>query len=154
MNRLKIVPSAEVKTYEISEDHSLEASKSVLLLEDDADFAGLLKEYLELSNYTVTVATDGVQGMKRVLERDFDVIVCDLLMPNLPGDMFYIGVERVKPHLARRFIFITGHQNEPKVAEFIKKTRALTLFKPFEMHRLIDTIEAAAKPVIRPGKRK
>jgi response regulator RpfG family c-di-GMP phosphodiesterase len=67
------------------------------------------------------------------------------MMPNLPGDMFYIGVERVKPKLARRFIFITGHQNNPKVSQFVKKVRALTLFKPFEMHLLLETIQVALK---------
>ena len=119
--------------------------RHILLVEDDAQFAQIVKEYLESFDYEVTVACDGVQGMKRVMDKDFDVIICDLLMPNLPGDMFYIGVERVKPHLAKRFIFITGHQNNPKVAEFVKKVRALTLFKPFDMSRLVETIGAAMK---------
>ena len=144
MDRLKFVPPARQKIYDITED-SLGMPKSVLLLEDEVEFAQLVKEYLESYNYSVTIAPDGVQGMKRVLEQDFDVILCDLLMPNLPGDMFYIGVERVKPLLAKRFIFITGHQSNPKVSEFIKKTRALTLFKPFDMHLLVETILVAIK---------
>ena len=144
MNRLRFAAPLEQKTYDVTTD-SLEGGKSILLVEDDAQFAELLKEFLESYNYSVTIAADGVQGMKRVMERDYDVILCDLLMPNLPGDMFYIGVERVKPQLAKRFIFITGHQNNPKIGAFVKKVRALTLFKPFEMHLLMETIEVALK---------
>jgi DNA-binding response OmpR family regulator len=141
MNRTKYTPPLAQKVYEIDDD--LTAPKSILLVEDEAAFAAIVKEYLETFNYSVTIAPDGVQGMKRILEKDFDVIVCDLLMPNLPGDMFYIGVQRLKPKLAGRFIFITGHQSDPKIAEFVKRSRALTLFKPFDMHLLLETIQAA-----------
>jgi len=144
MDRTRFIPPLHQKTYDVTAEE-LDMCKNILLVEDDALFAGLVKEYLESFNYSVTVAPDGVQGMKRVMEKDFDVVLCDLMMPNLPGDMFYIGVERVKPKLAKRFIFITGHQNDPKVSEFIKKVRALTLFKPFEMHLLLETILVALK---------
>ena len=107
MDRLKFIPAAREKTWELG-DEGIGLTKSVLLLEDEVQFAQLLKDYIESYNYSVTVAPDGVQGMKRVMEKDFDVIICDLLMPHLPGDMFYVGVERVKPHLARRFIFISS----------------------------------------------
>jgi DNA-binding NtrC family response regulator len=144
MDRFRFVAPLEQKVYDVTAE-APELSKTILLVEDDTSFAEILKEYLESYDFSVTVACDGVQGMKRVMEKDFDIIICDLLMPNLPGDMFYIGVERVKPKLAKRFIFITGHQNNPKISEFVKKVRALTLFKPFEMHVLLETITAALK---------
>ena len=144
MDRPKFIPPIGEKTYEINEE-ALGMPRTVLLLEDEVEFAQVLKEFLEMSNYSVTVAPDGVQGMRRVMERDYDLIICDLLMPNLPGDMFYLGVERVKPHLSKRFVFITGHQNNSKILEFTKKVRALTLFKPFEMHLLLETLQVALK---------
>jgi DNA-binding NtrC family response regulator len=144
MDRFRFVAPPKQKVYDVTAEPP-ELSKTVLLVEDDAAFAEILKEYLESYDFSVTIACDGVQGMKRVMEKDFDIIICDLLMPNLPGDMFYIGVERVKPKLAKRFIFITGHQNNPKISEFVKKVRALTLFKPFEMHVLLETINVALK---------
>lgn len=149
MDRMKFIPPVGEKTYEIS-DEAMGLPKSILLLEDEVEYAHMLKSFLESYNYSVTVAPDGVQGMKRVMERDYDVVICDLLMPNLPGDMFYLGVERVKPQLSRRFIFITGHQNNPKVIEFTKKIKALTLFKPFEMHLLLESILVALKNSKRP----
>jgi CheY-like chemotaxis protein len=144
MDRARFTPPQKLKIWDVSAEE-LELSKSILLVEDDVAFAEIVKEYLESYGYSVTIASDGVQGLKRVMEKDFDVVLCDLMMPNLPGDMFYVAVERVKPQLARRFIFITGHQNNPKISEFIKKVRALTLFKPFEMHVLLETILTALK---------
>jgi len=153
MERRKFIPPAPPqRTYEIADDLEGQGlAKTVLLLEDDAEYAAVLKEYLESFDYSVTVSVDGVQGMKRIMERDYDVIVCDLLMPNLPGDMFYIGVERVKPALAKRFVFITGHQNNPKVSEFLKKVRALCLFKPFELPVLLETIGVILKNTRKAG---
>jgi DNA-binding response OmpR family regulator len=145
MDRQKFVPPLGSKTYELGVEDSLPTTKTILLVEDETMYAELLKEYLESYDYSVIVAPDGVQGLKKVMEKDFDLVICDLLMPNLPGDMFYVAVQRVKPQLAKRFIFITGHQNDPSVAEFVKKTKSLTLFKPFEMHVLLETIMAALK---------
>lgn len=143
MDRPKFVPPPEQKTFDVSNNET--GQKTILLLEDEVEYATILKEFLESCDYSVTVVKDGVQGLKKIMERDFDAIVCDLLMPNLPGDMFYVGVERVRPHLATRFIFITGHQNNPKVAEFIRKVKGLALFKPFEMHVLLEAISVILK---------
>ena len=56
---------------------------------------------------------------------DYSVILCDMVMPNLAGDMFYVAVERVKPHLCRRIVFVTGHQGDRKVDEFIPQRPGL-----------------------------
>jgi two-component system response regulator VanR len=141
MDRRRFTAPLIQTTYDLTSE-SIDLSKSILLVEDDAPYAQILKEFLDGQNYSVTIAGDGVQGMKRVMEKDFDVVICDLLMPNLPGNMFYIGVERLKPHLAKRFIFITGHQDDPKISDFVKKVRALTLFKPFQLHVLLETVKA------------
>jgi CheY-like chemotaxis protein len=59
--------------------------------------------------YQVTNVPLGAEGVQQVLASDFDAIVCDMVMPNFPGDMFYLAVQRARPHLCQRFIFITGH---------------------------------------------
>src|ERR1051325_4108900 len=87
-------------------------SRSVLLLEDDDQFASILQEFLELYSCKVTRVKDGVEGLRRIVTADFDLILCDMVMPTFPGDKFYIAVERVKPMLCKRFIFMTGHKDE------------------------------------------
>lgn len=114
--------------------------KSILLIDDDQDLADALKILLASRNYVVTTASDGAAGLREVMAFDFDVIVCDMLMPNMPGDMFYLAVQKVKPQLSKRFIFITGHSDNPKVAEFFDRTNGVVLFKPVVMEDLIRMI--------------
>ena len=98
---------------------------------------------LQEHGYEVDWVADGVQGIKKIIVNDYSVILCDMVMPHLAGDMFYLAVERVKPHLCKRFVFMTGHQGNRKVDEFIRKVRGLLLWKPFQAHVLLETIQAA-----------
>jgi DNA-binding NtrC family response regulator len=115
--------------------------KSILMLEDDLEFAKLIHMFLGNHSYRVTRVANGAEGLRQILDHDFDIILCDLVMPHLPGDMFYLAVERTKPHLCRRFVFMTGHQANPKYDEFIRKVRAPMLWKPFLMSDLLHAIE-------------
>ena len=107
--------------------------------------ADLLKDHLGSQGYLVTYVTSGVEGLKLVMMGEFDIILCDMMMPNLSGDMFYLAVERTKPHLCKRFIFMTGHKGDPKIDAFIRKVRGLMLWKPFELHDLQAAITAILK---------
>ena len=131
----------EPRTYEISNDPSSSERTTVLVLEDYAAFAEVLKVTLEAQDYSVTVVPSGVEGVQKILHSDFDVIVCDMVMPNFPGDMFYRAVQNSRPHLCKRFVFISGHQDNPKVTNFIKEVGGMVLWKPFKMSRLLDAID-------------
>ena len=73
--------------------------KRILLLEDDPDFKGILTDVLEQNDYTVVAVQNGAEGVREVMKADFDAIICDMMMPGLPGDMFYLAVERMRPAL-------------------------------------------------------
>lgn len=133
------------KTHEISDDDLPAAPKKVLILDDDENLTGLLREFLEANDYQVATVTTGVDGIKKVINENFDVIVCDMMMPHMPGDMFYKAVERTKPSLCPRFIFMTGHKGNNKIDEFIRSVKGLMLWKPFEMHMLLDAIAGVIK---------
>ena len=117
--------------------------KSVLLLDDDEQLAEALKALLESHNFVVTVVHNGVEGVREVMTMDFDVVLCDMNMPQMPGDMFYLAVQRTKPHLCSRFLFITAESGNPKVEEFIKGVNGLVLFKPVQTDELVRMISLA-----------
>jgi len=119
--------------------------KSVLLVDDDTVLAETLKELLEGYNFVVTVVGNGAEALREVMALDFDVIICDLLMPTMPGDMFYLAVQKTKPHLARRFLFITGHADNPKVDGFLKSIGGLTMHKPVQTEDLVRMINRVLK---------
>ena len=60
-------------------------SKRILIVEDEESIADLEKDYLELSGFEVEVANDGEIGLKKGLEGEFDLIILDLMLPEVDG---------------------------------------------------------------------
>lgn len=112
----------------------------VLLIEDDPVLNDALKDCLTEAGYSVVAARDGPEGVKAVLAGDFSVILCDMMMPGLSGDMFYRAVERARPHLCSRFVFMTGHRCDAKINDFIRSVHAHGLRKPFHLDDLLCTV--------------
>ncbi len=115
-------------------------SGRVLLIEDDEGFKDVTRDYLIECGYTVVAVRSGVEGVREVLAGDFALIFCDMNMPTMPGDMFYRAVERTRPQLCKRFVFMTGYRDDARTSEFIKQVGAYVLRKPFAMHELLDAI--------------
>jgi CheY-like chemotaxis protein len=120
--------------------HQLEIRRA-LLLEDDPDQVTLLRAILEPRGFLVTAVDNGVDGLREVMAHDFDVVICDLLMPRMPGDMFYLAVSRAKPAMMRRFIFVTGHAQEPKYIEFFEHVHGIVLHKPISVEAIVGAVD-------------
>jgi CheY-like chemotaxis protein len=114
--------------------------RRLLIVDDDLDLIQIYKSLFESHNYIVTTMHNGVEALKHIMKTDVDAVICDLMMPNMCGDMFYLAVERVKPHLCERFIFVTGYENHPQFGEFLKKTKPVVLYKPVTMGKLLGTL--------------
>jgi len=119
--------------------------KSILLLDDDMELVEALKALLESQNFLVTTVENGADGLREIMSLDFDVIICDLVMPHMPGDMFYLAVKKTKPHLCNRFIFITGYSENPRVDQFLKGVNGLVLIKPVLADELVNAISLVLK---------
>ena len=117
--------------------------RNVLLLEDRSDFRQVLHEYLVLCACQVTSVQSGIEGLREVMKRPFDFIICDMMMPQMGGEMFYWAVTRVRPATRDRFIFFTGHKNNPAIEFFFRRINATVLFKPFSL----ATLDAAIRDV-------
>jgi DNA-binding response OmpR family regulator len=115
--------------------------KYVLMLEDETELTQELAPFFEQNGFKLVSVTNGVDGLKQIIAREFSVIICDMMMPSLPGDMFYRAVERTKPHLCKRFIFITGFKGNQEIEEFIRRVSGIMLWKPFETFELMDAIK-------------
>ena len=114
--------------------------KRILLVEDDAELAAMLKEFLEAHCYRVSAVANGADALKAVMERAYDVIICDVMMPKMAGDAFYYAVQRIKPALCERFIFITAHGDTQRMQEFLNHVSGMVLMKPFHLEDLLQTI--------------
>lgn len=130
------------KTYEVSADQAPLGPFEVLLLEDDRDLTETLTEALSQINCKVTSVTNGADGVRHIMATDFEVIICDMVMPTLPGDMFFLAVEKTKPHLCKRFLFMTGHKADKRWDDFARSKGCLILWKPFPLHVFLESVGA------------
>jgi Response regulator containing CheY-like receiver, AAA-type ATPase, and DNA-binding domains len=139
------IPSSDsvlspLRVHTPDENSASAGNKKVLLLEDDPAFKEIMTVFLGETGFKVVAVQNGVEGVHQVLAGDFEVILCDMMMPTLPGDMFFRAVERMRPHLCDRFIFMTGHRNNSKVNDFIGNVNGTILTKPFHVDDLLEMI--------------
>jgi DNA-binding response OmpR family regulator len=120
--------------------HSVEL-KALLVVDDDQQLASALQWILADENFLVDVAFDGEEALLKVKTHKYDAVICDLKMPRLRGDEFYLKVSEMRPSLADRFIFITGFATDPKIAVFLTKRDVKYLVKPFVIRGLIDCVK-------------
>jgi DNA-binding response OmpR family regulator len=117
----------------------------ILLLEDNMELSQALEEYLAGEGYEVQRVPNGAEGINALRAKQFHVIVCDMRMPYLPGDMFYRAVQQTCPEVCGRFIFMTGHRADRGIDQFIRRARGFLLWKPFEMRELLQAIQLALR---------
>lgn len=114
--------------------------KAVLLVDDDRQLVDALRAAMMDENFLVDVANDGDEAFLKTKVHQYDAIVCDLMMPKLRGDAFYRQATELHPELAERFLFITGHGDDPDISRFLSALPARCLLKPFTIQELIDSV--------------
>lgn len=114
--------------------------KAVLLVDDDRQLATALQWILADQNFMVDVAYDGDEALNKVKANEYDAVICDVMMPKLRGDEFYVQAREMRPSLTDRFIFITGFAADPKINKFLTQTDVKYLVKPFPVQHLIDCV--------------
>ncbi len=112
----------------------------VLVVEDEPALASAVKEAFVDAGFVVDRAGDGEEGLARVAENHYDLIVCDLKMPRVDGIRFYRAMTAATPALARRVIFVTGDVAGTDAERFLEDSGCRWLSKPF---RLADLLRAA-----------
>src|SRR3954468_4117848 len=115
--------------------------KAILLVDDDKQLASALQWILADENYLVDVAFDGEEGLLKVKVHEYDVIICDLLMPRLRGDEFYFQATELRPALAERFIFTPGFAADSDNKRFLSEQGQRHLVKPFPINELIEAVK-------------
>jgi signal transduction histidine kinase/ActR/RegA family two-component response regulator len=107
----------------------------------------LLKAYrrMLIDHHDIELAYSGAEGLK-VLENDrrFDVILCDLQMPELSGADVYRLVSERWPGLEQRFIIITGGAFSAEARRFMEEGAVTCVSKPFQLNEILEIIDRRA----------
>jgi CheY-like chemotaxis protein len=115
---------------------------SVLVVDDEPVIARLIQK--ALVEHDVTTASDGRQAVALMGEHAYDVILCDLIMPEMTGmDVYRAALQRSKP-LHDRIVFMTGGAFTQRARDFLESVPNLRIEKPFELSHLERTIYEAA----------
>lgn len=113
--------------------------RTVLVVEDEVTLARRLAS--ELGHvHSVTVVHRGREALRLLLEQSFDVVLCDLRMPDLSGEALYATVRERDAAQARAFVFMTGVGFLPEVQDFFRETGRPVLEKPFSVERALEAI--------------
>jgi PAS domain S-box-containing protein len=113
-----------------------------ILIVDDEPMVGRLVERALGREHQVTAVTSGRQALARIEAGErFDVILCDLMMPDMTGMDLHERLLAVAEEQARRIVFLTGGAFTQRAREFLQKTARPLLEKPFDLAALEAVIQ-------------
>ncbi len=113
----------------------------ILIIDDEAPIRAGLREILEYEGYQVQEAEDGVEGVRLATKFAFDVIFCDIKMPNLDGlgVLEALGEKQVKSWV----VMISGHGTVETAVEALKIGACDFIEKPFDLNRILLSVRHA-----------
>jgi DNA-binding response OmpR family regulator len=118
-------------------------NKQILLVEDDQNFGDVLSSYLELYQYDVTLANDGVKGWNAFKDGKFDICILDVMMPEKDG--FTLAKEILQADPSMPLIFLTAKSLKADVLEGFRIGADDYITKPFNSEELLLRINAILK---------
>ena len=115
-------------------------NKKVLLVEDDQNFGIILRDYLELNDYDVALARNGVEGAEKFNKGDFDICLLDVMMPYKDG--FTLAKEIRANDMNVPIIFLTAKSMKDDVVKGYQIGADDYLTKPFDSEVLLLKMKA------------
>ncbi|HEY5921113.1 MAG TPA: ATP-binding protein [Kofleriaceae bacterium] len=118
--------------------------RRVLIIDDDRPVAAAIA--LELGDHDVVVTESGREALELLRrEKDFDLILCDLMMPEVTGMDVYESLRAIDPALVERVVLMTGGAFTPAARQFLFEVNAPLIEKPFEAGALQALVAAAPR---------
>ncbi len=113
--------------------------KRILVVDDDADFRESLVHMLTRQGFSVTEAVSGPAALRLAGEQSFDVVLLDLILPEMDGIEPLEALKKVRPSL--KFIMVTAFATIDNAVSAIKQGASDYIAKPFQVEHLVATIE-------------
>ncbi len=116
---------------------------NILVVDDDPVACALLKETLAAENYLVDTAMNGLEALKTIRERSYDLLITDFIMPLLDGLALLTKAKEELPHLL--VILMTASRQEAIHIEARRQGADAVVPKPLEMKKLLNIIRNILK---------
>ncbi len=118
-------------------------SNKILLVEDDQNFGDVLRSYLEMHDYDVTLAIDGEKGLEAYKKSDYDLCITDVMMPKKDGFSLARDIREIDNQIP--IIFLTAKTLKEDVLEGFKIGADDYITKPFNSEELLYRVMAVMK---------
>lgn len=118
--------------------------KKILVIDDEGLVTKSLKKLLSKQGYDTVIATSGREAIEKLKASNFDLIISDVLMPELDGIETIGQLRQVQKELGRkpiREILITGYADQEKYKNALKLEVADYIFKPFDTQQFLETVK-------------
>ncbi len=112
----------------------------ILLVEDDTNFGDVLRSYLEMHDYDVTLATDGEAGLRAFKPGSYDICIFDVMMPKKDGFALAHDVRQRDEHVP--IVFLTAKNLKEDILQGFKAGADDYITKPFVSEELLMRIQA------------
>ena len=115
----------------------------ILLIEDEAAIRSVLLKILseESKDYLVDQAEDGLEGINKIKENDYDLVLCDIKMPKMDGVEVLEAVKKLKPEIP--MVMISGHGDLDTAVNTMRLGAFDYISKPPDLNRLLNTVRNA-----------
>ncbi len=115
----------------------------ILIIEDEAAIRRVLIKILSEENqsYAVEEAEDGVAGLEKIKNSDYDLVLCDIKMPKMDGVELLEAVKKIKPEIP--MVMISGHGDMDTAIQTMKLGAFDYISKPPDLNRLLNTVRNA-----------
>ena len=124
----------------------------ILVVDDDAKIRGLLMRVLRMDDHEVTPAESVRDALATLQYREFDLVLTDLMMPELTGRDLYEALVRRQPAMADRVVFFTGAALTADQEAFFRRVGRIVLRKPFRLDEVRGAIRQALGEVGAPDR--
>jgi CheY-like chemotaxis protein len=115
----------------------------ILVVDDDEAVQEVVVQTLETAGFRTGAAGSMQEAQDLALDQDFSGLVLDLILPDSNGLTLYRRLQRLRPRLAPRTVFITGMLDDEEIGRFVKRVGNPLLLKPFDLDALVQAVRRA-----------
>lgn len=116
-------------------------AKSILLVDDDELILRLLQKVLESWEANIETASNGKDALSKLASRQFDLMICDLQMPEMSGQELFQHIQDNALLPMERILFLTGDKRS-QTKEFLDKSGCYFLYKPIQFLDFANQVQA------------
>lgn len=121
----------------------MQKKKRILIIDDEPEMQDILKQLLQDEGYAVDTALSGEEGVEKLVEISFDLVICDIMMPGMDGIKALEKIKQIDPH--QMVMMITAYASVESAVEAMRKGAYEYITRPFRNDEVLLIVRNALK---------